>query len=579
MIFTSNNVFAQDDTTKSAPLDTIEFKKSLEEKSLYAVTRLFHKVKNKDSIKTAILAKYVRDNYLNSDDLKQVVVACIILPYWEGKQRNFKEAYSLFDRGIEVAKKIKNDSLLYLAYLRKGSLYYNRGDNLKALDPFYKALDIAKRNKDIKKEIVLSGNIALIKFQANDERGAISLLLEKLKIINENPAIISESQKLNFYVSLCAVYINIEDYEAASFYCAEGMRINESVNTPRAKPHFLSAFAEIETSKGNYKRAHELLDETEELLSKINTDKSLELFVKFYRGKAYYAAKEYNLAIEELLELEQLKEKFNIDFLSLQGVYFYLAKSYTALGNAEQGIKYHEKASELDAQNDKKKNELKTSINNKFDLVKLKEEIDALEVKSLRTKYFYGAGIILLLLIIIGLIIFNKKQQTKNKKRFADLMNQLEEKRQKGKLASSNKTSTNTANEKSQQKSTEIDPKILAILHKLDEFEEKDLFLSKDSTLVEVAKKIQTNTTYLSKVINTHKEKSFTAYITDLRVDYAIERLSHDRKFRSFTIGAIAQEIGFKRSESFSKAFKVKTGLYPSYFIKEIEKQADRDVV
>ena len=101
----------------------------------------------------------------------------------------------------------------------------------------------------------------------------------------------------------------------------------------------------------------------------------------------------------------------------------------------------------------------------------------------------------------------------------------------------------------------------------------KELFISKESTLIEVAKKIQTNTTYLSKVINTHKKKSFTSYITDLRVDYAIERLSHDRKFRSFTIGAIAQEIGFKRSESFSKAFKVKTGLYPSYFIKQLEKQ------
>lgn len=577
MIFTSNNVFAQDDDTDSEPLDTIAFKKSLEEKSVYAVTRLFHKVKNKDSLKTAILAKYIRGNYLNSNDLKKIVVASITLPSWEEKQRNLKKAYSLFDKGIEVAKKIKNDSLLYLAYLRKGSLYYRRGDNIKALEPFYKALDIAKRNKDIKREIVLSGNIALIKVQANDERGAISLLLEKLKIINERPDIISESQKLNFYVSLCAAHINIEDYEAASFYCDEGMKISRSLKKTRAIPHFLSAFAEIETSRGNYKRAHELLDETEELLSETNTDKSLALFVKLYRGKTYYAAEKYNLTIEELLELEQLKEELKIDFLGLQGVYFYLAKSYTALGNAEQGIKYHEKASELDAQNDKKKDELKTSIINKFDLVKLKEEIDALEAKSLSTKYLYVTGIILLLLIIIGLIIFNKKQQAKNKKRFAALMNQLEEKRQKGKLTSSNETSSNTSKEKSQQKPAEIDPKILAILHKLDEFEKKELFLSKDSTLVEVAKKIQTNTTYLSKVINTYKEKSFTAYITDLRVDYAIERLSHDRKFRSFTIGAIAQEIGFKRSESFSKAFKVKTGLYPSYFIKEIDKQVDSD--
>ena len=32
-------------------------------------------------------------------------------------------------------------------------------------------------------------------------------------------------------------------------------------------------------------------------------------------------------------------------------------------------------------------------------------------------------------------------------------------------------------------------------------------------------------------------------------------------------------EIGFNNTESFSKAFYRKTGIYPSYFIKEIEKQ------
>ena len=36
------------------------------------------------------------------------------------------------------------------------------------------------------------------------------------------------------------------------------------------------------------------------------------------------------------------------------------------------------------------------------------------------------------------------------------------------------------------------------------------------------------------------------------------------------TIEAIATEIGYKSTEPFSKAFKSKTGLYPSYFIKQL---------
>lgn len=77
----------------------------------------------------------------------------------------------------------------------------------------------------------------------------------------------------------------------------------------------------------------------------------------------------------------------------------------------------------------------------------------------------------------------------------------------------------------------------------------------------------------MSKLVNAHKGKSFTAYITDLRVNYAIRRLKEDKKFRSYTIDSIARDIGFNRSESFSRAFKNKTGLYPSYYIKRLDSQ------
>ncbi|WP_159025502.1 AraC family transcriptional regulator [Aquimarina sp. Aq78] len=43
--------------------------------------------------------------------------------------------------------------------------------------------------------------------------------------------------------------------------------------------------------------------------------------------------------------------------------------------------------------------------------------------------------------------------------------------------------------------------------------------------------------------------------------------------YRKYTVQAIAQEIGFNNSEAFSKAFYKKTGIYPSYFIKKLEKQ------
>ena len=92
-------------------------------------------------------------------------------------------------------------------------------------------------------------------------------------------------------------------------------------------------------------------------------------------------------------------------------------------------------------------------------------------------------------------------------------------------------------------------------------------------TLANLAIDFNTNSRYLSKIINVNKGKNFSTYISDLRIDYSIEKLKTNEKFRKLAIKGIAFEIGFNNTESFSKAFYRKTGIYPSYFIKEIEKQ------
>lgn len=109
------------------------------------------------------------------------------------------------------------------------------------------------------------------------------------------------------------------------------------------------------------------------------------------------------------------------------------------------------------------------------------------------------------------------------------------------------------------------------ILSKLINFENKNKFLSQNISLNELSKSFKTNSTYLSKVINLKKDKNFSQYINDLRVDYSVIKLKDDPKFRKYTIKAIANESGFKNAESFSKAFYKKFGLYPSYYLKKLE--------
>ena len=97
-------------------------------------------------------------------------------------------------------------------------------------------------------------------------------------------------------------------------------------------------------------------------------------------------------------------------------------------------------------------------------------------------------------------------------------------------------------------------------------------YLNREISLHQLAKAMDTNPKYLSRVINFYEQKSFIDYIKELRIGYVLEVLKSDAVLRKYSIKAIASEVGFNTSEAFSKAFYKKTGLYPSYFIKELEK-------
>ena len=116
-----------------------------------------------------------------------------------------------------------------------------------------------------------------------------------------------------------------------------------------------------------------------------------------------------------------------------------------------------------------------------------------------------------------------------------------------------------------------ISPEILNdVIRNLNDFEQQKGYLDKDISLNSLAKELGTNHSYLSKIINQIKHKSFKHYLNDLRIAHAYEELQQDALKRRYTIEAIAFDNGFRSAESFSKKFKEKYGLYPSQFLKEL---------
>ena len=112
------------------------------------------------------------------------------------------------------------------------------------------------------------------------------------------------------------------------------------------------------------------------------------------------------------------------------------------------------------------------------------------------------------------------------------------------------------------------------LLKKLAAFEASEKFLKKDLTLTSMAGQKGTNPKYLSKIIHTHKRLSFTAYINKLRMNYIIQKLYDEPKYRGYKISYLAEECGYTSAQVFVVVFKKETGVTPSSFINQLRMES-----
>lgn len=91
-------------------------------------------------------------------------------------------------------------------------------------------------------------------------------------------------------------------------------------------------------------------------------------------------------------------------------------------------------------------------------------------------------------------------------------------------------------------------------------FETEKLFLSKDLTMEDVAMRLFTNKTYLSKTINVEMNKNFRELVNSFRVREAMKIFSQNS---DISINELRDRCGFNNNASFTSAFKLNTGYTP----------------
>jgi AraC-like DNA-binding protein/glycerol-3-phosphate cytidylyltransferase-like family protein len=118
--------------------------------------------------------------------------------------------------------------------------------------------------------------------------------------------------------------------------------------------------------------------------------------------------------------------------------------------------------------------------------------------------------------------------------------------------------------------SKEVDIQLIVELEKL--IYDKKIYTSSQLTLEKLAKKLNTNRTYLSEAINSHYQTNYSSWISNIRMS-AARKLLIDPNYDHYSIEGISKEVGFSSISSFNTLFKKFTGLTPSQFKKERLKQ------
>jgi len=92
----------------------------------------------------------------------------------------------------------------------------------------------------------------------------------------------------------------------------------------------------------------------------------------------------------------------------------------------------------------------------------------------------------------------------------------------------------------------------------------EQLFLKQGIRISDIASMLQTNRTYVSRLVNNTYNMSFSDYINTLRIDYAEQYLMHHKDAKQSDIAAAC---GFPNASAFNNVFKKITGVTPKIWL------------
>ncbi len=96
--------------------------------------------------------------------------------------------------------------------------------------------------------------------------------------------------------------------------------------------------------------------------------------------------------------------------------------------------------------------------------------------------------------------------------------------------------------------------------------ESPSVYCDPDFSIDRLSAAIESNSRYVSEVINEEYGMNFRAFLNRYRVKEAMCRLEDMENYGHLTIKAVAESVGYKSQATFISVFTKETGLKPSLY-------------
>lgn len=472
-------------------------------------------------------------------------------------EKKFRMIYA--DSLLSSAKQSKSDAIIGSAYLTIGSALYDSENHAKALDYYIVANNYIANTSDQYLTNKVKYTIAQTKYSLGFYDEAIALFTDCITYFkNEN-----DTAYLKSLHGLGLCYSQKGRYDLCSFYNQLGIKISRQLEHDEMIPYFNNSEGINQFKIHEFQKAITLLQESFSEIEKRN-DVANKTITWFYLGKCNWELNEKNKAVNFFLKAHNLMIAENLVRPDLRETYELLILYYKNNKNQKLELLYINKLLAFDKILHKNFKYVSYKLHKEYDTKSLLLAKLKIENQLSYSRKKHKVAVFTMILIIILLVVWHIRSKKRDKQNFDQIMLRMSEKKRDEIPFIATKIN--------------INPDVVkSILQNLKKFESSNKYLDKDMNLPKMARILDTNTKYVSLIIAEYRNKKLPNYINDLKIDYIVDLLRTQKKFRNYTNKALAEEAGFGSTQIFTKAFINRNKISPTYFIQQLNKITQND--